>query len=186
MKRRAKLFVPRDSGTEPTLLWLWRNSSPRQTATHLPSKTCWIWGGALNKSGYGTVRANGRTTLVHRLGWVLSGRVIEDRRVLDHLCRNRSCWNPDHLEPVTSKENTQRGLACKRGAPCTKCGGSRFSKTRRSCLDCRKGYDAQRRTDPGVRARQRVYGRRHDKKRRKRCRKSRRAASPKSTPSSSA
>jgi len=70
---------------------------------------CWLWQGAINHDGYGLfwheekMRGAHRTAFEHWNGKVLEG--LE----LDHLCRNRQCVNPDHLEIVTHKENVQRG-----------------------------------------------------------------------------
>lgn len=69
---------------------------------------CWEWSGALTR-GYGRVRFNGRSALAHRVIYeLLAGHVAADLD-LDHLCRNTICVNPDHLEPVTHRENIRRG-----------------------------------------------------------------------------
>ncbi len=67
---------------------------------------CWIWKGKISPSGYGVL-----SPLAHRLIFSLLKGEIEDGLVLDHLCRNRSCCNPDHLEAVTSAVNVLRGEA---------------------------------------------------------------------------
>lgn len=82
---------------------------------------CWLWGQAVSDNGYGVIRRNGRLWKSHC--WVYSQMVgpIPTGMDLDHLCRNRSCCNPDHLEPVTRSENLHRGegavvsLMCKHG-----------------------------------------------------------------------
>lgn len=90
---------------------------------------CWIWKGTITPLGYGnwTWREDGlfHTDSAHHFAFVRSGREIPEGYHLDHLCRNRSCCNPDHLEPVTPRENTLRGIGpsalnarkthCKRG-----------------------------------------------------------------------
>ncbi len=82
---------------------------------------CWIWTGALSKNGYGNYWNRGAHRVVYEL---LVGDIPKGMQ-LDHLCRNRDCVNPSHLEPVTAKENILRGLGlaavnsrkveCKRG-----------------------------------------------------------------------
>ena len=70
---------------------------------------CWNWKGSINSWQYGQVRINNRYWRVHRLAYTLLVGEIPQSKVLDHLCRNRICVNPNHLEPVTNKENVLRG-----------------------------------------------------------------------------
>ena len=70
---------------------------------------CWDWQGATTDAGYGTVDDSGRTRLVHRFMWEKFHGSIPSDRQIDHLCRNRRCGNPHHMELVTSRENTLRG-----------------------------------------------------------------------------
>lgn len=71
---------------------------------------CWIWTGVTMKSGYGKVWFNGRNRSTHRVVYELLVGPIPEGLQLDHLCRNRSCCNPQHLEPVTCRENVRRGI----------------------------------------------------------------------------
>lgn len=74
---------------------------------------CWVWLGAKDPLGYGRIRVDGKTMLTHRVSYLFhKGEVIPPLE-LDHLCRNPSCVNPDHLEPVTRKVNTGRGNCAK-------------------------------------------------------------------------
>ncbi|MCZ6870524.1 MAG: HNH endonuclease [Gammaproteobacteria bacterium] len=75
---------------------------------------CWEWTGCLSTSGYGRVRIGGTTSYVHRLvvEWS-TGRTLAKGVQVDHLCRNRACFRPTHLEAVTPSENTRRGLSAK-------------------------------------------------------------------------
>jgi HNH endonuclease len=66
---------------------------------------CWPWGGTIQSKGYGMV--GGR--LVHRVVYELVHGTIPAGLTIDHLCRNRACANPSHLEAVTMKENYDRG-----------------------------------------------------------------------------
>ena len=69
---------------------------------------CWEWQGAKGQ-GYGNFYLHGKFPRAHRYAYELLVGPIPDGLTLDHLCRNRACVNPDHLEPVTQKVNTLRG-----------------------------------------------------------------------------
>lgn len=69
---------------------------------------CWTRGKA---NRYGTIQDGTRKVPSHRWLWEHINGPVPDGLVLDHLCRNPSCVNPAHLEPVTKAENTRRGEA---------------------------------------------------------------------------
>lgn len=123
---------------------------------------CWTWQAAVHpQSGYGTAARWGRGLGPHRIAWVLAGNRLNDwpREHLDHLCRNRACCNPAHLELVTARENIRRGVSkvarqmaqthCVHGHPFS--GGNLFYDNvgRRKCRECSRAnqarYDAERR-----------------------------------------
>lgn len=87
----------------------------KKRVTHLlarispcPNTGCWFWTGAERGGGYGTASLENRARPAHWLVYAaLRGPVPKDHE-LDHLCRVRPCCNPDHLEPVTHKENMRR------------------------------------------------------------------------------
>lgn len=72
---------------------------------------CWIWSRAKFKTGYGAVHRGKQTLRAHRLVYAERRGPIPDNLHLDHLCRNKACVNPDHLEPVTKEENERRHWA---------------------------------------------------------------------------
>jgi hypothetical protein len=77
----------------------------------LTESGCFEWIASLNNTGYGTFAiGGGRSTVAHRWSYEYHVGPIPDGLHLDHLCRNRRCVNPDHLEPVTISENLLRGI----------------------------------------------------------------------------
>lgn len=72
---------------------------------------CWIWNARIEPNGYGRFGYQGRMCWAHRISYELFKGEIPAGLDLDHLCRNRACVNPDHLEPVTRLENASRGIA---------------------------------------------------------------------------
>ena len=83
--------------------------------------TCWLWTGYRNKDGYGEYASKYLVTrLAHRIAYGLDKGELP-KLSLDHLCRNRHCVNPDHLEPVTTKVNTRRSNVGLHSANKTEC-----------------------------------------------------------------
>jgi hypothetical protein len=70
---------------------------------------CWPWPGQLNHNGYGTLTISSKTMRAHRFVYAWAKGPIPEGCEVDHLCRQRNCVNPDHLEPVTKRENVLRG-----------------------------------------------------------------------------
>ncbi|MGV7251879.1 HNH endonuclease signature motif containing protein [Mycobacterium kansasii] len=110
---------------------------------------CWFWQGAVQSKGYGSVGHQGRVWSTHRLAYELLIGPIPDGLQIDHLCRNRRCCNPAHLEPVTGRVNVLRAVrkaTCARGHEYTpentllKKGG-----TQRNCRTCTNEWQRNRR-----------------------------------------
>lgn len=71
---------------------------------------CWCWSAAKTSDGYGQFWGNDSYVYAHRFSYEMHRGNIPSGLVIDHLCRNPSCVNPEHLECVTMKENTRRGI----------------------------------------------------------------------------
>ena len=74
------------------------------------TESCWLWTGSQSAGGYGRMRWPGlpHAMCAHRISYLLSVGPIPEGMEIDHLCFNPRCVRPDHLEPVTSKENVRR------------------------------------------------------------------------------
>ena len=124
-----------------------RDSEDKDTG-HLPYKgtLCWVAvGKGLNQDGYYRPKISGRLQMAHRLAYEVLIGPIPKGLELDHLCRNRACYNPWHLEPVTHKENVRRGTSHNGGK--THCpAGHEYNEEnthvgsagRRECRVCKK------------------------------------------------
>lgn len=131
-----------------------------------PNSGCWIWLGSIGSHGYGNIGVTSGTTIVHRILYENKYGKVPVGLELDHLCRMRCCVNPDHLEPVTRRENILRGDApsakqamqthCKYGHPFNE-ENTYFYKTKwgvaRKCRACTK----QRQSSEQRKAQMRAY-----------------------------
>lgn len=72
---------------------------------------CWVWRKPNKHLGYGSIGIDGIRQYVHRISYLLFNGAIPKGKEIDHLCRNRACINPTHLEVVTHKENGLRGIS---------------------------------------------------------------------------
>ncbi len=117
-----------------------------------PNTGCFIWGGCVDRHGYGQVKHRGRQWKAHRLALVLTGVPISDNEVADHKCRNTSCVNPEHIRAATVQQNSLWGIGptainaakteCIHGHPLSgpnvyHANGGRFCKTCRAAAQRR-------------------------------------------------
>jgi hypothetical protein len=103
---------------EPQVWVLWLGASlPVRIWNRVVQDPCGCWRvtGWNSGNGFANMRVRGKTHKVHRVVWTLLKGFISDKHVLDHVkakgCKYRDCCNPEHLEPVEDKENTNRGNA---------------------------------------------------------------------------
>lgn len=118
---------------------------------------CWISNRAMHDNGYTKIGYMGATWLTHRFAYTVFVGEIPDGLQLDHLCKVRVCCNPDHLEPVTCRENLLRGdtitasqvaqTHCKQGHPLS--GDNVYVRPdrphSRGCRTCRAAASARAR-----------------------------------------
>lgn len=112
------------------------------------SSGCWLPALKADRKGYVRVKVSGKSVPVHRLAYTASKGAIPDGLTIDHLCRNPSCFNPDHLEAVTAAENIRRGTQGQAQASKTHCvRGHEFTeentyrppgKNERACRECQR------------------------------------------------
>jgi hypothetical protein len=121
-----------------------------ERSTRLDENGCWVWTASLSHDGYGQFCFRRRMRRVHRVTYELFKGPIPDGLVIDHLCRNLRCVNPEHLEAVTHKENTARGLSaprkqCPHGHPYNEENTYIERSTgRRRCRTCMLASEAKR------------------------------------------
>ena len=75
-----------------------------------PNTGCWLWTRCVDRDGYGIQNVEHRRRFAHRVSYEILRGPIGFGLTIDHLCRNRCCVNPDHLEPVPFAVNRARGV----------------------------------------------------------------------------
>ena len=114
-----------------------------------PNTGCWLWTGVVDRKGYGQFRVGSQADSTRRLvkahRWAYEHLVgpIPEGRQIDHLCRVPWCVNPEHLEPVTNRENTVRGYKA-RGTTAQH-GATSMYRNGCRCLPCKDAVAAYNR-----------------------------------------
>jgi hypothetical protein len=118
-----------------------------------PNSGCWLWAGAIWQNGYGAFYLRGKNQTAHRAAYEIRHGKPIDGLEIDHLCRNRCCVNPDHLEMVSTQTNTLRGIGatavnkrkihCSRGHEYTSENTRLSPAGRRFCIKCKAFYNAK-------------------------------------------
>ena len=104
---------------------------------------CWLWRGCKNRHGYGNVNSKTYgTKMAHRAVYARLVGTIPQGKEIDHLCRNRACVNPEHLEIVDHKTNCARGSRsfkthCIHGHALTPENRYVYKNGKRECRTCR-------------------------------------------------
>lgn len=108
---------------------------------------CWEWTASTRNGGYGQFWLSPRLRSSHRVAYEALVGPIPPGLQIDHLCRNRGCCNPDHLELVTQSENARRGIPgqrsvqCKNGHPWSEGNTYTCPRGKRHCRTCRRAYN---------------------------------------------
>ena len=111
-----------------------------------PNSGCLLWTAKIDRDGYPRVWLDGKIRGAHRVVYELKNGPIPDGLQIDHLCRVRCCINPDHLEAVTPKANTNRGVSSivnsgQKKFFCKTCGGPLEVVARRNARDGRNPHN---------------------------------------------
>lgn len=103
------------------------------------SGDCWLWTGSLTRDGYGNLTLRGKVRRAHRVSYEDAKGAIPEGLELDHVCRERRCVRPDHLEPVTHAENMRRSEMASRFGAKTHCpSGHAYDEA--NTFRCKRGF----------------------------------------------
>jgi hypothetical protein len=166
INKNAKEFMARNAKNPVTQEHMTDSVKERFFAKVQKTDTCWNWTGAKTAyrpkrlvvdatPGYGVISINSRPFYAHRASWLMHKGPLVDGLVIDHLCENTLCVNPDHMQQVTNNENSQRSPRhtingakysyhkelCKRGhkrgiemkgKPCSQCQRERYLRQKQA------------------------------------------------------
>lgn len=99
------------------------------------SGDCWVWLASKNTKGYGKFSSNGVPVMAHRFSWEQVNGEIPRELVVNHLCENKPCVRPDHLELITNAENLRYSGV-----------GQKNAEHHKSKTHCRNGHEYTKET----------------------------------------
>lgn len=113
----------------------------------VPESGCWVWMSGCDKDGYGRTWRDGKSRKAHREFWQSTNGPIPEGLVIDHICRVRSCVNPDHMRVVDAVTNVMTnsggiGAVNAKKSCCSRCGGPyervKWTSSGRACVPCKR------------------------------------------------
>lgn len=143
-------YAPAANTNDRTLLTRIFDYTEKNSGVYFLNTECWRWTNRLNGHGYGVLTYKGKTQLAHRAVWEAIKGPVPSGLECDHLCRNRWCVNPEHIELISHRENVLRGNSvvaanakktqCKNGHEFSPENTAKDVRGGRVCKTCRHLY----------------------------------------------